>query len=129
MSNMQAYEAAVFRPLLSGRWVLHAPLTVRITLDGQYRVITLPSGFSTDFASVPNLPLSRWLVPPTHRDVLFPALVHDYLYREYKPCTSRASADSVMYALMVEVGASWWRRWLVFLSVRAAGWAHWKRNN
>ena len=79
-------------------------------------IITVPSGFATDFASVPRLPFAYLLAGNTaHR----PAVVHDYLYRTAR--YPRQKADAVFYEAMGADGVPTWRALLMWAAVRLAG--------
>lgn len=83
------------------------------------RLITVPAGFITDFASIPK-PL--WgLLPPTG---IYgkAAVLHDYLYRTVGIC-SRGAADGVFLEAMEALGVGWLTRWIMYTGVRAGG--HW----
>lgn len=78
---------------------------LKVSVDG--KVITVPSKFKTDFASVPRL--FRWLIPPMGR-YSWAAVVHDYLLingydRDY--------ARAVFSACLVELDSRAWRRALL----------------
>lgn len=99
-------------------WELLAPLTY---ISGPLTVV-VPKGFVTDFASTPRV---LWpLVPPTGRYTRA-AVVHDYLYRS--GVTSRVLADAVFLEAMGVLEAKRWRRWLMYLSVRAFGWVAYRK--
>lgn len=80
------------------------------------RCIYVPSGFVTDFASVPR-PIWN-ILPPTGRYGKA-AVIHDWLYR----CTDvdRATCDRVFLEAMETLGVSWFTRRTMWLAVRAFG--------
>jgi len=102
----------------SGRRVkLVKPYTVK--LDG--RAWTIPTGFVTDFASVPRI---FWrIVPPWGR--YFPAaVVHDYLYSiQDRP---REAADKIFLLIMKALRIPCWRRYPMYLGVRWFGESFWR---
>jgi len=85
--------------------------------------IEVPTGFDTDYASVPRI---FWSVYPPDGSYTEAAVVHDFLYDE-QPCT-RAEADAVFMEAMVALGVPWLRRQILHKSVRAGGWIAWRRN-
>lgn len=94
-----------------GMWELSEPLVYYSTLYDT--TVTVPTGFRTDFASVPRLPLAYLLAGDTaHR----PATVHDYLCRTDYP---RDRADRIFLEAMESIGVPWWRRNLMYAAVRA----------
>lgn len=117
-------------------------------------VIRVPVGFTTDFASIPNLAriglyiqlvsvilslasswfwigfvIGSWLV---WVDTLLchdsqldaPATVHDYLYRVDR--RSKLLADVTLFEAMGCTRRPGWERWTVFLAVLFFGWKAWK---
>lgn len=94
-------------------WVLDNPLVFESDLLG---VVVVPSGFETDFASVPRLPIAYSLFGDV---VHAPAVIHDYLYSEEQ--IERAKADAVFEEAMAASGVSWWKRKMMWLAVRVFG--------
>ncbi len=99
----------------NGEWVLSSPLAYDSDLAEQ--IIVVPFGFSTDFASVPRLPLAYLLFGGV---VTEPAVIHDYLYAT--GCLPRRMADAVLLEAMETIGVPAWRRWPMWAAVRLAGW-------
>lgn len=91
------------------------PLEYRSEILG--RVITVPEGFETDFASVPRLPGVYFLFGGVARKA---AVVHDFLYR--RSGVSRREADMVFYEAMKATGQWWWRRAAMWVGLRFFGW-------
>ncbi len=94
-------------------WKITAPLKFKSEITGD---IIVPTGFVTDFASVPRLPLVWWLAGATAQKA---AVVHDYLYRKGK--YSRKVADRVFREAMQASGLNIVHRNLMYLGVRALG--------
>ena len=96
-----------------GWWQLEEDLAYQGRVDS----FTVPAGFKTDFASVPQLFL--WLVPRSGRYTKA-AVLHDYLSRERVPAgtISRCDADGLFRRTMRELGVSALRRWLMWTAVR-----------
>lgn len=106
------------------RWRLTSPLTyTRSHLDQ----IKVPSGFCTDFASVPRF---FWrLLPPAGAGpgaaYGMAAVIHDFLYATgLRP---RAECDKIFREAMATEGVTGWRRWAMYLAVRSFGWLPWRR--
>jgi hypothetical protein len=103
-----------------GKWnrTLLADLVLVDEVVGQ---LAVPSGFSTDFASIKAL----------HNVVLFvlfalvagygnyAATVHDWLYTTAQ--VSRKEADAVLYRALRAEGVAKWRAWLFWAGVRVGG--------
>ena len=81
------------------------------------RLIRIPSGCDTDFASIPRA-LWSWL-PPTGRYGKA-AVVHDWLYRTPGQA-SRLDADRVLLEGMTVLQVSRFTRWLIYSGVRVGG--------
>ncbi len=97
------------------QWMLTAELIFVSEVLG--RLVVVPAGFITDFASVPRLPFAYWVAGDTAHDA---AVVHDFLYKSGG--TTRAQADAVFREAMAVIGEPWWRRNLMWAGVRLFGW-------
>ena len=100
-------------------WVLIKPLQVELTWTATppvTQLLTIPTGFITDFASVPRMPLVYLAVGGMGERA---AVVHDYLYGG--GLCSRADADAVFRACLIACRVSRWRAWLMWAGVRLAG--------
>ena len=105
---------------LPGRqWRLLAPLRYQSRVLGA--LIEVPTGFLSDLASVPRLPLAYLLAGDTAHEA---AVVHDWCYQAHL-CT-RAQADAVLDEAMAVTGEPAWRRWLMWAAVRTGGWWAWR---
>lgn len=101
-----------------GKWILVADLVYQS--DVAKRTFTVPSGFQTDLASVPRLPVIFLLTGDSAREA---AVVHDYLYSTHQ--VDRATADAVLREASAVTGVPWWRRQLMWAGVRVGGANHW----
>ncbi len=96
------------------RWLLLEPLRYRSDLLG--RVIEVPAGYETDFASVPRLPLAYLLAGDTGHAA---AVIHDYLVDTM--VTDAASWDmaaDVFREALRDEGLPSWRVGLMATGVR-----------
>ncbi len=84
---------------------------------------TIPEGFQSDLASVPR---ALWPIFPPYGNHLRAAIVHDWLYSNR--LIARGRADALFLAAMKAYGTAGWRRWVMYLAVRAFGWMAWKAN-
>lgn len=105
-------------------WVLYEPLVYASgILD---RVLTVPAGFKTDFASVPRwLPIAYAVIAGSATPA---AVVHDRLYQAHGVddlAVSRAVADSVFAEAMTVLGEPAWRAWAMYRAVRLFGESAW----
>jgi hypothetical protein len=89
------------------------------------RMIVVPEGFVTDFASVPRLPFVYWFTGGKFQAA---AVIHDWLYRRRSEKVSRAEADAVLAEAMKALGYWLPRQWFVWAGVRIGGyWSFEKR--
>lgn len=108
-----------------GKWN-HTLLDILVLEDEEVGTITVPAGFSTDFASIKVL----------HNAFLFvlfalvsgygnyAATVHDYLYTTHAVGTraiTRKEADEVLYRALRAEGVARWRAWIFWAGVRLGG--------
>jgi hypothetical protein len=97
------------------RWQLVEPLGYR----GRHEDFEVPSGFTTDFASVPQA--LTWLVPRYGRYTKA-AILHDYLWAQCRAGRfAWADADGILRRTMRELDVPFVRRWLMWAAVRLAG--------
>ncbi len=101
----------------SGKWVLMADLDYYSAI--LKRVITVPKGFITDFASVPRWPVVFLFTGDTSDEA---ATVHDYLYSS--GIVSRKVADSILAEASAAMGEPGWRRFAMYAAVRIGGASH-----
>jgi hypothetical protein len=126
--NLQALAPAEVRAGKSGAQ-LYRLLTDFTCVVPDIGPITVPAGFVTDFASIPRIAWT-WL-SPEDPVVLFPSIVHDYLYdRSGKVMAdrvlSRAECDEVLRVAMLACQARSSQAWVVYQAVRLGGASHWK---
>ena len=101
--------------------------TVKLIVDFTYaskllnRIITVPAGFVTDFASVPRLPFA-YLVAGGRGKMA--SVIHDYFYQTHT-CRDRKSADRVFLEAMKESGVGIFPRGTMYSAVRLAGFSAW----
>lgn len=107
-----------------GEWELTAPLIYKSDLTSDVYIV--PSGFRTDFASVPRVPIAFLLCGDSASK---PAALHDFLYSAGKdgkhPVPDRATADALLKEAALAEGVPAWRAWALFLGVRLGGGSHW----
>jgi hypothetical protein len=82
---------------------------------------TVPKGFKTDFASVPQM---FWAyISPTGKHGKA-AVLHDYLYST--KIVSRKEADKIFLEAMKVLGVAKWKRGVMYYAVRLFGGKHYK---
>ena len=89
--------------------------------DVYEKLLEIPIGFVTNFASIPGILL--WFIDVISPEIRDGAAVHDYLY--VNKIGSREMADLVLLECMIDLGASKTTAYLVFIGVRLGGRAHW----
>ena len=89
------------------------------TKIGGYKVIFIPSGFVTDFASVPRI---FWSIAPPVGHHTKASVVHDYLYcKDCKYKVTRYEADRIFLEAMKVTKTSLFTRTLYYAAVRLFG--------
>jgi len=97
------------------------------------RMCKVPVGFNSDLASIPRF---LWPILPPTGVYDKAAILHDYLYRRgvvyklnqgpYRP--KREEADKIFYSAMKSLDVPWWKRKLMYHSVRAFGSKYYKKD-
>lgn len=90
--------------------------------------ITVPTGFITDGASIPQL---FWAILGPHGTYFPAAVIHDYLYNKASDGSfgdlTRAEADQIFLDAMESIGVSWLTRHTIYYAVRLFGWTSYKK--
>ena len=119
----QPIEAPILKPFADNReWVLMKDMSYRVGTSSF--VITVPKGFVTDFASIPEVFWSVDLSPNGRYSKA--AIVHDYLYWT-QGCT-REQADNILDIAMNESGVAFVTRSGIYGGVRLGGGSAWQKN-
>jgi hypothetical protein len=82
----------------------------------------VPKGFKTDGASIPRIVWPLIGSPFTGR-YSQAAVLHDFLY--YTQMTTRRKADRIFLEAMGVLKVPFWKRTIMYLAVRVAGWIPW----
>ncbi|MFH2073975.1 MAG: DUF1353 domain-containing protein [Pseudomonadota bacterium] len=100
-----------------GLWVLDSVLEYDSDILGK---IEVPSGFQTDFASVPRVPIFYMLFGDrAHRE----AVLHDYLYRiDCLPPATYSQANDVFLEAMKVRGKGFFVGYGMYWGVILGGW-------
>ena len=96
---------------------------MRYELGSSGKIIEIPAGFVTDFASIPE---RLWSVVSPHAQYSRAAIIHDYLFWA-QPC-SFAQANNLFLIAMIESGVSKITRDFVYAGVVAFGKSSWEEN-
>jgi hypothetical protein len=118
----QPIDPVDFRPFVDGaHWIVRQPLTYRVGISSA--TVTVPVGFVTDFASIPQALQS---IIRQNGLYILPAVVHDYLY--WKQACTREQADQLFMLAMIENKVADVHRIAIHSAVRAAGSFAWDGN-
>lgn len=125
---MPFLTALIAKDRRNGRWELAQDLVY----EGHTDRFVVPSGFLTDFASVPRIVQS---IAPKMGKQNRAAVLHDWCYQHaplllresgYVPITRR-DADRIFRRVMREEGVNIVRRNVFFFAVRIGGWLPWAK--
>jgi hypothetical protein len=97
----------------------------RVNFGGKKFLI--PRRFESDGASVPRL-FWRIVFPNSDSHVTTAGICHDFIYRRQPADWTRAEADRMFYALLIEHGAGFSAAWCAYLAVRLFGGIAWSEN-
>jgi hypothetical protein len=102
-----------------GQWKLEAPFHyINLPI-----IIKVPKGFCSDGASIPKFAFSI-IGAPWRGKYSRGAVIHDYEY--FSQTRTRREADQIFYDAMIILKVPWWKRRIMHLCVRMAGWIPWK---
>jgi len=119
---MSSFTTPLFVEHLDGKnWKVIESFIYHVGEKGSDNIIIIPSGFVTDFASIPRFAWSIIGHPAGKYGKA--AVVHDYLYRN--KIGSRKQADDVFLEAMDVLGVSKVKRYTMYYSVRAFGRGSW----
>jgi hypothetical protein len=106
-------------------YFLLEPITWKPGADqpSAYPSVTVPSGFVTDLASIPQI---FWSLLRPDGMYAYPAIVHDYLY--WFQFTSKAVADDILRLGMQDLGVSKQTNFTIYEAVHYFGDTAWDGN-
>lgn len=106
-------------------WFLTEPIGWKPDNPDQvdYKPITVPAGFVTDFASIPRI---FWSLLPPDGKYVYPAIIHDYMY--WVQDRSKSEADEILKIGMEEFDVSWIDRIAIYNAVKKFGGKAWEEN-
>ena len=111
----------IVTPMADGRkWKLFKEFSYHLGSEYSNDYIHVPSGFITDFASVPWF---LWAFLPSWGKYGKSAVLHDYIYQTH--CKTRREADSIFYEAMLVSGTKHWKARLMYYGVRIFGFLSW----
>ena len=101
-------------------WITLTDLVFRLKCG---EMITIKSGFVTNFGSIPAL--VRPFLDRAGKS-LRGFVAHDYSYGKDIGLT-RKEADNLLYELGREDGEGWWDSQMIYRGLRLGGWTHWQK--
>lgn len=114
------------------RWEVAEGFTYRIGDPNSRVYVRIPTGFVTDFASMPlgivfKSPGGKWDKP---------AVVHDVLYKrgyadgscQVRRSVTRRDADDIFKEAMAVAGVNWLARQIIYAGVRLGGFRAWNEH-
>jgi len=114
----------IVKKLKSGLWEVVVGFKYYVGEEGSKDFVFVPSGFKTDFASVPRI---FWAILPPDGHYTQASCLHDFLYS--KKVRSRVECDKIFLESMKVLKVSWWKRRVIFHAVRLFGFIPWKKKS
>jgi Protein of unknown function (DUF1353) len=102
-----------------GTWKLLYPLTYESDLLNDTLIV--PTGFVTDFASVPRIPIIFDLLGDRGN---LAATLHDWLYTLPHPINDRKKVDDILKEALIAQGVNRFAAWAIYIGVRIGGKSH-----
>jgi hypothetical protein len=104
-------------------WYLNKPFDYDLGVEGSGNTITIPVGFTTDFASVPK---AFWNLLPPWGKYGCACVLHDWLY--WNQATDRVTADNILREAMEVCKVSVVDINIIYEGVRIGGQHAWDNN-
>lgn len=118
---MSQFTKELYVKLISKKlWELTEGFEYHVGSYPSDEIIYVPTGFITDFASVPRL---FWFILPPTGCYKAAALIHDYLYVTGR--YSKLKSDFIFYEGMKVLNVEVWKRVVMFVAVFIFGWFSW----
>jgi len=86
--------------------------------SGVERLIRVPKGYRTDFASVPRF---MWRVLPPYGEYGKAAVIHDYLCDNNAHCASSKEAADIFFEAMTVLKVKAWKKYAMTWAVKLFG--------
>ena len=118
-------DKLVVTPMPDGKhWELLKPFRYYVGEENSDEVIYVPSGFRTDFASIPR-PFWSLIGAPWGKYGAA-AVVHDWCYFRGILLYTRKRADEIFYEAMGVLGVPEWKRRTMYVAIRIFGGWGWR---
>ena len=112
------------KKLKNNNWEVATGFKYYIGKEDSDDFVFIPTGFQTDFASVPRL---FWTILPPDGKYTQAAVLHDFLYSKQERI--RVKCDCIFLEAMGVLGVSWWKRRIMYHAVRMFGWIPWRNKS
>ncbi len=117
---MSTFTTPLYLEYLNGRrWKLLQDFD--FASDTLERIVRVPHGFQTDFASIPRI---FWAILPPTGTYGKAAVLHDQMYRfphMLTPTVTRLQADRTLREAMSALKVNWWTQAVIYWAVRLFG--------
>lgn len=115
------------------RWKVAQGFTYRLCQPDGVQFVRIPTGFVTDFASMPlgvvfKSPGGRWDKPAIVHDVLYKTMQVSVEGKAEPRIVTRGEADAIFKEAMEVAGVNWVSRQIIYAGVRAGGWRAWNQH-
>jgi len=108
------------------KWKLVKPLYYHVGSPDSKEIITVPKDFITDGASTPFGVRNLFPKDGTYTPI---SAIHDYMYSLKgvlpKKTYTRKECDQIFLEGMQVLNVPWWKRRIMYMAVRLAGWVKW----
>ena len=103
-------------------WTLEADFEYYTDINQERVYIRIPSGFRTDFASIPKIFHSFIEDKDKYNKA---SVVHDWLYNA--KMFDRKTSDKIFLEAMLVLGINKFKAYIFYYAVRFFGWIRWRR--
>jgi len=103
-------------------WELYTPFEYYVGDEKDNDIIIVPKGFTSDFASIPRF---FWQILPPFGNYTAASIIHDWGYHTQD--RTRKEYDRIFLNAMGILGVPFWKRRIMFRSVRIFGRFPWNK--
>lgn len=113
----------IVEPLGNRKWRLEKSFEYHVGSYPSEEVIIVPSGFITDFASIPRI---FWPIIDPVGNYGKAAVIHDYCYAT--ACYDKKRSDEIFLEGMIILNVAEWKRDFLYYGVHIIGWWGWYKH-
>jgi len=119
---MSSFTSPLITKYLDGKnWELVESFRYHLGSKESGLTITVPSGFKTNFASIPKV---FWAILPPHGEWGKASVLHDWLY--YSQTYHRFISDAIFLEAMHVLNVTAWKKWVIYYSLVIFGGFAWR---